>query len=369
MALKTENQKKIERLIQDLPEIYQSIYINGTLVREGIRKNDFERLEIIKSYIKPGQTILEVGSNVGFFTIHLAKKFPDNVFISVEKQRPYARLQKELIKQEGLKNILLIQTEIKTEWLNKAAEACVFFDVTLLMSVLHHIPDAESFLAKLDKVSKSFLVEIPHADESKVCGRDIIKSQLTYDKISKIKPNFHKINYESSTHCDNNLKRSFYFSDTPDFDRTSAFPYIGYPLSPRIYRLRNTDTGLLIHKKHLNKTIQAQPGILLCDVEKAGGLVYPSYRTCTAQIKKELNRLDTLSDVADIRPWNILFTSNGLSFIDYQYTEDLNKKLKYNKFKDYIRIQWYITKIFIGPKVRKIKSRLQRSRPLKSLSD
>ena len=84
---------EIEKLINELPEVYQSIYLRGELIRKGVRSNDFERLEAIKQYIKPKQTILDIGSNVGFFSINLAKMFPENVFVSIEKQYPYARLQ------------------------------------------------------------------------------------------------------------------------------------------------------------------------------------------------------------------------------------------------------------------------------------
>ena len=101
------NFKKIENLINDLPEVYQSIYVKDELIRKGVRQNEWERLEVIKDYIKPGQTILDIGSNVGFFTIQLAKLFPDNVFLSVEKQPSYAKLQAELLKIEQLNNVIL----------------------------------------------------------------------------------------------------------------------------------------------------------------------------------------------------------------------------------------------------------------------
>ncbi len=105
----SKNLDKLSRLIEKLPEVYQSIYLKDKLIRQGVRKNDWERLEVIKHYIKPKQTILDIGSNVGFFTIQLAKLFPQNVFLSIESNPNYAYLQKELLIQEGLENVVLIQ--------------------------------------------------------------------------------------------------------------------------------------------------------------------------------------------------------------------------------------------------------------------
>ena len=154
MATKSSKIYEIEGLIDELPEVYQSIYVRGNLIREGVRKNDRERLEVIKQYIKPNQTILDIGSNVGFFTIELAKAFPENVFVTVEKQGSYARLQAELIALENLKNVVLINSEVTVDWLKRAAEACSYVDVTLLLSVLHHMKDAEEFLSAINKISK-----------------------------------------------------------------------------------------------------------------------------------------------------------------------------------------------------------------------
>ena len=342
MSLISENTVNLEQLIGNLPEVYQSIYLHGELVREGVRGNDFERLEVIKNYIKPNQTILDIGSNVGFFTINLAKLFPDNIFVSVESQYSYVQLQQELIKREGVKNIILIHSTMSTEWLIKAAQACTYFDVTLLLSILHHIPDAGNFLTQLGQVSKSLIIELPHPNELKVCGKDILKEQLTVEKISQVKPIFTKMSYEAATHCDDNLKRSFYYADSPNYHRTSIYPYIGYPLDPRNYDIQSTEKGLLIGKTHLDRQIDAIPGILLYDVTQIGLIFTPSYGTLIQQIENEFDRLEQLENVADIRPWNMLFTANGLRFIDYECTPDLNKSLIFNKFSDFKIIKDYL---------------------------
>ncbi len=344
----SKNIADLEQLIEDLPEVYQSVYLHGELVRAGLRGNEFERLEVIKDYIKPNQTILDIGSNIGFFTINLAKLFPDNVFVSVESQYSYVRLQQELIKLEGVNNVILIHSNMSTEWLIKAAQACSYFDVTLLLSILHHIPDAENFLTQLNQISKSFIIELPHPDESKVCGKDILREQLTFEKISQVKPIFTKMSYESTTHCDANLKRSFYYADSPDYHRTSIYPYIGYPQDPRNYDIQSTEKGLTIKKTHLDQQIEAIPGVLFYDIAQIGSIFTPSYGTLIQQIENEFDRIENIENVADIRPWNMLFTANGLRFIDYEYTPDLDQNLLFDKsrdfkiVKDYLENNWHL---------------------------
>ena len=342
MSLISENTVNLEQLIENLPEVYQSIYLGGELVREGVRGNDFERLEVIKNYIKPNQTILDIGSNIGFFTINLAKLFPDNIFVSVESQYSYVQLQQELIKLEGVKNIILIHSTMSTEWLVKAAQACTYFDVTLLLSILHHIPDAGNFLTQLGQVSKSLIMELPHPDELKVCGKNVLKEQLTVEKISQVKPVFTKLSYESTTHCDDNLKRSFYYADSPNYHRTSIYPYIGYPQDPRDYDIQSTEKGLLIKKTHLDRQIDAIPGILLYDIAQIGSIFTPSYGALIQQIENEFDRLEKLANIADIRPWNMLFTANGLRFIDCEYTPDLDPSLIFDKSYDFKIIKDYL---------------------------
>jgi glycosyltransferase involved in cell wall biosynthesis len=346
MSIDSKTLANLENLIAELPEVYQSIYVRGELIAEGVRGNEFERLEVIKDYIKPNQTILDIGSNIGFFTIHLAKLFPDNVFVSIENQYPYARLQQELIKLEGVTNIILINSTMSTEWLIEADRACTYFDVTLLLSVLHHIPDAENFLNQLNRVSKSFIIELPHPDESKVCGKDIIRKQLTVEKIGQVKPTFIKMPYEATTHCDANLKRSFYYADSPEYQRESIYPYIGYPLAPRSYHLTSDSQGLMLHKAHLDRDISLIPGVLFYDIAQIGKVIVPSYKTCLKDIKSELEKLEQLDDIADLRPWNIIFTSHGLQFIDYEYTPDLDSNLRFNKSKDFSIINDYFASIF-----------------------
>ncbi len=341
-----KNLDKINRLIEQLPEVYQSIYLDDKLIREGVRKNDWERLEVIKPYIKPKQTILDIGSNVGFFTIQLAKLFPQNVFLSIEANPSYAYLQKELLTQEDLKNVVLINSVVTVDWLQRASLACNYFDMTLLLSVLHHMSNASDFLTEVSKISRSLLIEMPHSEESGVCGKDVIREQLNIDKLSIVKPEFNQLDYKASTHCDAHLTRSFYYANTPNYYREALFPYIDYPLQPRHYVLKSDGEKATLYKTHLNKSIDLEPGWLVYDITKIGSIIFADQDTLMSQVEQQLNYLDKQENVADICPWNLLFSAQGLIFIDCQYTPDLTSNLRYERKRDAHSIKNYLENIF-----------------------
>ncbi len=102
-------------------------------------------------------------------------------------------------------------------------------------------------------------------------------------------------------------------------------------MAPRKYILKASNEGTVLHKSHLNQDIQLIPGVLLYDVAKIGQILYPLQENVINHIYKEFEKLDKLNNVADVRPWNLLFTSQGLKLIDYQYTNDLDSELKYIK--------------------------------------
>ena len=104
-----------------------------------------------------------------------------------------------------------------------------------------------------------------------------------------------------------------------------------------------------MYKAHLNRTVELTPGVLLNDVAKIGTILYPDKDKLIGQVGKEFDFLDTVENVADIRPWNLLFTSKGLKFIDYQYSDDLSTDLHYDKNRDVKIISNYLEELFSRP--------------------
>lgn len=334
--------RRYSYLVNRLPEVYQPIVVNGNVVYDGLRDNCFERFDAIKKYIKPGSTVLDVGSNSGFFSIELARLYPDSVFVSLEASPRYVNIQKQLIKDNNISNVVLIQGPLTYKWLEKAFESCVYFDCVLLLSVIHHFESPHAILTGLSRISKSIVMEIPSSDELHVCGKDRL-TDLSISFLSSLKEKFDVIPYTSHIHTDLKAKRNYYYSYDSNYHRNSLYPYIGYPYSPRNYTLQSTDKGLTVYKGHLSELVVCSPGINYADASKLGNVCTPGGLTIMRQLFSDYYKLkQDHVNLADLRYWNVLLTGNSAKFIDYTYTDDLNPKLRASLLRDMLHLARFI---------------------------
>ncbi|MBF9020231.1 hypothetical protein HKCCA1058_05910 [Rhodobacterales bacterium HKCCA1058] len=334
--------KKYNKYIKKLPEVYQPITLGQTVIAAGKRDNAYERYNAIKQYFKDGQTILDVGSNAGFFSIELAKDFPNSLIVSVEGNIHYAKIQRELIIDQKINNIVLVNSYLDIDWIERARDACVFFDNILLLSVIHHFPDPKNVMRKLSSISRAMLMEMPDPNEKNVCGKHRIKD-LDFDFISDLKKNFQELDYKSEVHTDESIRRNYYYVNDNEYKRVSYYPYIGYPLDKREYNISSDENGTKIYKKHLNENINLVPGVNYIDINNLGEILHPT----TSQIIKSFHQSVAEKsaegvELSDIRPWNILLTPRGAQIIDYRYTPDLDPKLKMHYKRDFMIFLRYL---------------------------
>ncbi len=137
--------------------VYQDIELNGKTLVGGLAPVPCEkRWNQIKNVFSGRSVILEVGSDVGFFTKRLAKAFPTSIILSFEESEK-ALVQKELLKAEGIKNVLLFNQKFWIKELEMITSSCEAIDYAVFMSVFHHHPPKET-LQMIDLVFKN----IPH---------------------------------------------------------------------------------------------------------------------------------------------------------------------------------------------------------------
>ena len=133
---------------------YQDVELNGTTIVNGKCPVSCERRwHQIKSSFAGRNVILEVGSDVGFFTKRLAKEFPTSVILSFEKSDK-ALVQKELLRAEGIKNVLLFNQPFWIGEMERLAQSCEAIDTVTFLSVFHHHEPMES-LRMLDLLSRN----------------------------------------------------------------------------------------------------------------------------------------------------------------------------------------------------------------------
>ncbi len=345
MELKGTQRKLINDLISKVPEVYQSIYLGDELISRGCRDNEKERLEAIKHYFRDHQIVCDIGSNTGYFVIELAKKFKNSVFISIETNKDYANLQAKLIELNKLKNIILINGSISLDWLFRAEKSCVYFDLCLMLSVVHHLPYPKEFIAGMSRISKEMIIELASSSEKNVCGKE--KSKLINDEfLYKLKKQVYELNYKSSVHTDPNKKRRFlYFKEEP-YVRKTYYPYINYIQShpkgwnenSKTYLIESNSIENTITKFPCNIKTNFKPGINIQDIVEIGAISYPYKNIALTQIIKNINFILSKTLIFDCKPWNMIFGKSGIELIDYEDTSEakFNKKLDINLIKEFI---------------------------------
>jgi len=155
-------------------EQYQDIWVKGKLKAKGIREVE-SRYNLIKSQAKKFRrpfTVLDIGANLGYFSIRLAEDFPDCTVVAIEGI--YGNWLKQILEENGNARVILLQKTFTLENLRTLSEV-EHFDLVLAMSVIHHI---NKDFAEVMKVVRSLgtmtIAEI--ATEDRACGQESVKA-------------------------------------------------------------------------------------------------------------------------------------------------------------------------------------------------
>lgn len=155
-------------------EQYQDIWIKGKLKAKGVREVE-SRYELIKKQAKKFKrpfTVLDIGANLGYFSIRLTEDFPDCTVVALEGI--YGNWLKQILAENGNNRILLLQRTFSLSDLKSLAEV-EHFDLTLAMSVIHHIDGGfANVLGTIRKMGEVTIAEI--ATEDGACGQSSVKS-------------------------------------------------------------------------------------------------------------------------------------------------------------------------------------------------
>lgn len=145
--------------------VYQDVVVDGRTVLRGQR--DCEgRWALLEPHLPASGTVLDVGSNFGWFGLQLCQTRPECVVVSVEADERSAAVQRQVLASHHHARIALITRRAGTRLARQWARAGQRFDAALLLAVLHWIPDHRAFLANLGPLTGRLLIEQPDARES-----------------------------------------------------------------------------------------------------------------------------------------------------------------------------------------------------------
>jgi len=132
---------------------YQDVWRDGTLVRRG-RRDCAERYGLILPYlqgkVEPGFRLLDVGGWEGYFTRRLVEDMRADAVMWEPRSAP------------DVKGFTHVEASMNSGNVDNVGRP----DVTLLLSVLHHMPDWENIFRALRERSRIVIVELAHEDEA-----------------------------------------------------------------------------------------------------------------------------------------------------------------------------------------------------------
>ena len=293
--------EELDNLIKALPEVYQDIELNGKLLAEG-KRDCHKRWEIIKPHINPHDVILDIGSSHGYYTKKIAREYPDSLVISFESIPEDCAVQKELLRQEGIYNVILCQHRLSAYDLEKWAKHADTFDVSLLLAVLHHFPEGEVGKAfeGFKSLSNRVITEIPAKDEIEACGGTSKEEAFNLERGQALGA--------TSSHL-GKYRRGIELLETDDSRMNlDAFFGVSHPDRHKFNIATSRRGTTKINGNHIIKGVNFWNLLHF-------NIVWPEYKWWTKQIECAYETIEVKSDV---RPWNLLMTSSGVRAIDYR---------------------------------------------------
>lgn len=144
---------------------YQDVVVAGRTVRQGTR-DCAARWKAIAPYVSAAGSVLDVGSNFGWFGLKACEDSPHCVVLSVEGDERSARVQRRVLQLNRSERICLLVRKMDSRLAADFARVAGRFDAVLCLSVLHWIRDHRQVLSALGAISTRLLIEHPEAEES-----------------------------------------------------------------------------------------------------------------------------------------------------------------------------------------------------------
>jgi 2-polyprenyl-3-methyl-5-hydroxy-6-metoxy-1,4-benzoquinol methylase len=276
-------------------EQYQDILLDGQVISKGVRECEkrWDIIDNVASMWSRPFTVLEIGSNLGYFSLKLAYKYECTVVCC---EGIYGDWLKDILEANYLDNIILINKTLSLEDIKTLSEV-EHFDLVIAMSVAHHIDgEYEEIVSALRSLGDVLVMEI--ATENNACGQRIVTDSYV-PKESKI------IGYGDS-HLDTGKRPIFMIEQK----RTSlSKAYIGTPLD---------DVNIVIDSSFKTKTAikgsqryNWHRGINLKTWLSMNG-VYPTRDSIKKMILKSIPE----SNHGDLYSHNIILQGDDVKIID-----------------------------------------------------
>lgn len=257
--------------------------------------------------------VLDVGSNLGYFGLRASQYRDGLAVVSIESDEIIANRQSEILAAHAATRVCLIHGAINSGVSREWVETCDWFDVTLLLSILHWFDDPAAVVSDISRMSGHIIAEVPDPLDKTACGQDKIQEwaqplewfrKVTGRQCSLLG----RVPRHTSEHHSHMILVSGPVSRVP------TRPYWRSQFShPEGNDYRLTYDGTRIELIIRGRTADYIPGVNLLSLMKLGQLVWPRpphwIRAGRAAMSGHPNHRDPLMH-------NMLWTPHGIDMID-----------------------------------------------------
>jgi SAM-dependent methyltransferase len=291
-------------------EYQDALYRDETLAGE---RDCAQRWELIRPHVPARGMMLDLGSNLGYFSLRAVQTAGEVNVVSIESHAKIVARQREIVASHGSDRICVIHGQFNSAVANRWVETCDWFELTLLLSVLHWMDDPVPVVRQLSRMSARMIVELLDHRDAGACGQDII---------AQWRDPVRWLSDASGRSCSilGTCKR--HTSDHPSYlllvegpvQRRPTIPYWDY----RYVHPRGNDYSFDFDGTNLKFNIRGNhvdyvPGINLLNLMKLGRLVWPP---TDHWLKSGVEAMRASPNHFDPLPHNMLWTPYGIRLID-----------------------------------------------------
>lgn len=310
-------------------EVYQDQYINGKIVKKG-KRDCQSRYEVIKQifekYNRPF-TILDIGANVGYYSIRASDEYGAVSVLIEQKDQECNRLL-EIVKENRCSDkIIVLQTSLDIYALRELAK-CEHFDVVLALNVLHHFPSDQipEICELFVKLGDNLVVENPPSEDKNSCGQESLRLVNNYlEKKSKVELG------KFRRHTSDTYSSIFWLKTDKKFTTSTYFGYddlktngsvdksLVHLLEKKPYHIISNYDNKKFCNPNNGEFRDWIQGINLCTFLSMGG-IYPS----KSYIAKNIYERNIITNYKwdnsdrDIAEHNFILEGQKIHMIDYQ---------------------------------------------------
>lgn len=274
---------------------------------------------IVEPYLPPRGMLLDVGSNLGYFGLRATAERPGVAVVSIEADPVIARRQGEIADEHGTGRIAVLSGEVSAESTRTWAESCDWFDLTLLLSILHWVDDPAAVVAALSSMSGRMLCEVPDPADEGACGQAKIAAwanpvawfESVTDRPCRLVGRMERHTSSARSHVvlvegpvTRAAARPYWSSDRPE-----AGPYMfAHDGTDMRFTVRGEDRIWI-------------PGANVHNLMKLGALVSPRPEWWQINAHREL---EAHPDHPDPLPHNMIWGPDGIRLVDFEALDALH---------------------------------------------